>query len=212
MPDSTQEGIKGLFLSMDDFKKPSGVSSSASPTLRKAIWEMYMGVGVKEAPCTLCGIHRIHSSINSGFECAHIVARGYMTDPLTVYYMFPSCSGCNNECKEICVFDFMFVRGRIAALRKVIMIIYQRFLAEHEHELATDQRMAHLILDNLYGPRKFHLGGGIQNTKAIYELARLEQYEWLVEQGAQWERKLWELHRQRMLLMESEIKPMRFFH
>lgn len=191
---------------VEDFlKKPSG----ANPTLRKAIWEMYMGAGVQEAPCSLCGLHRIRSNVNSGFECAHIVARNFMTESLSVYYMFPSCSGCNNECREMCVLDFMYVRGRVAALRKVIMTIFQRFVTEHDHELSNEQRMAHMVLENLYGPSKFPAGGGIQNTKQIYELARLEQYHWLLEQSVELEKKQWDLHRQRLLLMQVEIKPMR---
>lgn len=196
-----------------DFKKPIGTASSGggsvTPTLKKAVWEMYVGVGVQEAPCTLCGIHRIKSGVNSGFECAHIVARNYLTEALTVYYAFPSCSVCNNECHDMCVLDYMWARGRIAALRKVIMIIYHRFVAEHEHELAQDQRMAHLVLDNLYGPKRFPAGGGIQNTKQIYEIARTEQYQWLLDQSAQLERKQVGLQEQRQALLEANIKPMR---
>lgn len=66
-----------------------------------------------------------------------------------------------------------------------------------------------MVLENLYGPSKFPAGGGIQNTKQIYELARLEQYHWLLEQSAELEKKQWDLHRQRLLLMQVEIKPMR---
>jgi hypothetical protein len=189
-----------------EFKKPS---SNASPALKKAIWEMYMGLGVQEAPCTLCGIHRIRSNVNSGFECAHIVARNYMTESLSVYYMFPSCSVCNNECRDMCVLDFMWVRGRIAPLRKVIMAIFQRFITEHEHELSSDQHMAHLVLDNLYGPKRFPTGGGIQNTKQIYEIARTEQYQSLIDKAVQLERQLGELQRQRQGLLDANIKPMR---
>jgi hypothetical protein len=195
-----------------DFKKPIGAgtgSSGVTPTLKKAVWEMYVGAGIQEAPCTLCGIHRIKANVNSGFECAHIVARNYLTEALTVYYAFPSCSVCNNECHDMCVLDYMWARGRIAALRKVIMVIFQRFVAEHEHELAQDQRMAHLVLDNLYGPKRFPAGGGIQNTKQIYEIARTEQYQSLIERAAQLERQLGELQRQRQGLLEANIKPMR---
>lgn len=170
---------------------------------------MYMGVGVQEAPCTLCGINRIKSNVNSGFECAHIVARNYMTEQLTVYYMFPSCATCNNECRDMCVLDFMWVRGRLAPLRKVIMLIFQRYVVEHEHELAPDQRMAHLVLDNLYGPKRFPAGGGIQNTKQIYEIARAEQYQWLLEQSLQMEKRLGDLQVARQELLEANIRPLR---
>lgn len=183
--------------------------SSASPTLRKAIWEMYIGVGIKEAICPLCGLNRIQGNVNSGFECAHVVARNWMTEELSVYYMFPSCTVCNNECREMCVLDFLYVRQRIVPLRRIVMAIYQRYVVEYEHELAVENRMIHLILDHLYGPRRFPAGGGIQNRKQIYEIARTEQYQWLLERGAQLEKQLGEIQTQRRGLLEENIKPLR---
>lgn len=103
----------------------------------------------------------------------------------------------------------MWARGRLAPLRKVIMLIFQRYVTEHDHELAPDQRMAHLVLDNLYGPKRFPAGGGIQNTKQIYEIARAEQYQWLLEQSLQMEKKLGDLQVARQGLLEANIKPLR---
>lgn len=188
------------------FKKSS---NNATPALKKIIWDMYVGIGKQEALCGLCGINRIKNNTNSGFEAAHVVARGFLTEDLTVYYLYPSCSVCNNECKELCVFDFLYARQRIVELRKAIMIIYKRYTMEHEHELEPQDRLAHLILDHLYGPKRFPAGGGIQNTKQIYEIARSEQYEYLREQTMQLERQLGEIQMQRIWLWDVAIKPMR---
>ncbi|MEO6078115.1 MAG: hypothetical protein ABIP54_04975 [Candidatus Andersenbacteria bacterium] len=189
--------------------KKSAASSTATPTLRKAIWELYVGVGIKEAPCPLCWLTRIQNNVNSGFECAHVVARNWMTEELSVYYIFPSCSVCNNECRDMCVLDYLYARQRIGPLRKIVMIIYQRYLVEYEHEWALENRMIHLVLDHLYGPRRFPSAGGILNRKQIYEIARTEQYQWLLEQGVELERQMCDLQKQRRWLLEENIKPMR---
>jgi hypothetical protein len=198
-----------------DFKKEGlppptkKISNNVTPTLKKIIWDMYVGIGKQEALCGLCGINRIKNNTNSGFEAAHVIARGFLTEELTVYYLYPSCSVCNNECKELCVFDFLYARQRIVELRKAIMIIYKRYITEHEHELEPQDRLAHLILDHLYGPKRFPAGGGIQNTKQIYEIARSEQYEYLREQTKELERQLGEIQIQRSWLWDAVIKPMR---
>lgn len=183
--------------------------STASPALKKASWDIYVGIGKQETLCGLCGLNRIQNNVNSGFEGAHIIAKGFLTEDLTIYYLYPSCSVCNNECKNLCVLDFLYARQRIAELRKMIMIIYKRYVLEHEHELNVQDRMAWLILDHLYGPKRFPAGGGIQNTKQIYEIARTEQYQFLMEQSAELERQLGEIQMQRIWLVEAEIKPMR---
>lgn len=170
---------------------------------------MYVGIGKTEALCGLCGINRIRNGTNSGFEGAHIIARGFLTEDLTVYYLYPSCAVCNNECKELCVLDFLYARQRIVELRKIIMTIYKRYVMEHEHELDPQDRLAHLILDHLYGPKRFPAGGGICNTKQIYEIARAGQYEYLTAQTREKERELGEIQMQRILLWDAEIRPMR---
>jgi hypothetical protein len=187
-------------------RKPS---SGITPTLKRSVWEFYMGIGVQKALCSMCGINTISNNINSGFECAHVVARNFFYEELNVYYLFPACAVCNNQCRDMCVWDFMYARGRLGPLRKAVLGIYKVYLVEHEHELAPQDRMAHLILDHLYGPKRFPVGGGIQNTKQIYEIARAEQYEFLREQSLALERQLEEIQVQRRQLLEVEIKPMR---
>lgn len=184
-------------------------SSNITPALKKAVWDFYMGIGVQKALCSMCGINTLLANTNSGFECAHVVARNFFYEDLNVYYLFPSCSVCNNQCREMCVWDFLYVRGRLGPLRKAIMAIYTAYLVEHEHELAPQDRMAHLILDHLYGQKRFPLKGGIENTRQIYEIARIAQYEYLREQSAALERQLEEIQIQRRQLMEADIKPMR---
>lgn len=197
-------------LKQEGLEPPTKKSNkSITKTLKTAVWDMYVGIGKTEALCGLCGINRIRNGTNSGFEGAHIIARGFLTEDLTVYYLYPSCAVCNNECKELCVFDFLYARQRIVELRKMIMTIYKRYVMEHEHELDPQDRLAHLILDHLYGPKRFPLGGGIRNTKQIYEIARAEQYEYLTAQTREKERELGEIQMQRILLWDAEIKPMR---
>jgi len=187
-------------------KKPS---NNITPTLKKAVWDFYMGIGVQKAICSLCGINIIYGNTNSGFECAHVVARNFFLEELSIYYLFPSCAVCNNQCRDLCVWDFMYARNRLGPLKKAILTIYKFYIVEHEHELAPQDRMAHLILDHLYGPKRFPIGGGIHNTKQIYELARMEQYEYLREESLKLERQLEDMHIQRRRLLEAEIKPMR---
>jgi hypothetical protein len=135
------------------------------------------------------------------------VARSFLTENVSVYYLFPSCDVCNNQCRDFCVFDFLWCRGRLAPLRKAVLAVYRAYTIEHEAELAPQDCLIHLVLEHLYGSKRFPLGGGIVNKKPIYELARIEQYHWLLERSAELERKLCDLHQQRVLLMEAQIKP-----
>jgi hypothetical protein len=196
---------------MDSFVKPQSKGcKNITPALKRAIWDMHVGPGVKQIKCLLCGINEIYQTQNSGFDGAHIVARKYFADDLSVFYVIPSCKVCNNECDNMCVLDFLWVRNRIAALRRIIMTLYDAFVAQHEHELQHKDRMAWRVLEHLYGPTRFPLGGGIQNTKAIYEIARAEQMTSILAQSAALAQKQQALAIQLRELTESEIKPMRF--
>jgi hypothetical protein len=186
------------------YKKPT---TSVSTTLKQAVWDMYVGIGVQKTLCMLCGINYIYSNVNSGFECAHIVARSFLTENVSVYYLFPSCDVCNNQCRDFCVFDFLWCRNRLAPLRKAVMAVYLAYVTEHEAQLAAQDRLIHLVLDHLYGEKRFPLGGGIVNKKQIYELARDEQFEWLRQKSARLEGELVDVHQQRKWLMEAAIKP-----
>lgn len=184
-------------------------ASNITPTLKRAVWDLYMGIGVQKALCSLCGINVIFGNTNSGFECAHMVARNFFYEELNVYYLFPSCATCNNQCRDLCVWDFLYVRARLGILRKAILAVYHYYLVEHQYDLASHDRLAHVILDHLYGPKRFPLGGGIQNTKQIYEIARDEQYQDLRLKTIELEKKLEEIQTLRRQLWEAEIKPLR---
>lgn len=182
---------------------------SVSSSLKHAVWDTYIGIGVQKALCQLCLLRTIHSNVNSGFECAHIVARVHLNESPTIYYLYPSCEVCNNQCRNDCIFDFLWARNRLAPLRKALLAVFKHYVTEHEHELAVQDRMIHLVLDTLYGSQHFPLGGGIVNKKQIYEIARVEQYEDLLNESNELEKRLLLLHQQRKNLMEAEIKPTR---
>lgn len=192
---------------MDVFTPTKKPASNITPTLKRAVWDLYIGIGVQKALCSLCGINAIFGNTNSGFECAHMVARNFFQEELSVYYLFPSCAVCNNQCRDLCVWDFLYVRARLGVLRKAILAVYRFYLIEHEHNLAPQDKLAHVILDHLYGPKRFPLGGGIQNTKQIYEIARVEQYEDLRLKTLELERNLQDIQSLRCKLWEAEIKP-----
>jgi len=182
-------------------------------SLKRAVWDMYVGPGVKETLCLLCGIHQINSNLNSGFEAAHVIARKWFAnEKLSVFYLMPSCKSCNNECGDLCILDYLFVCSRIAALRRVIMTIYNAFLTLHIHELAPAERMAWRVMEHLYGPSRFPINGSIVNTKAIYEIARVEQHAALVQEAAQLAAQQQALSIQMRALMEADIRPMKFGH
>ena len=191
--------------------KSGGGGKHVTPALRRAIWDLYVGIGVKETLCPLCGLNKIQApSQNSGFEAAHMVARKFLVEELSIFYLVPSCKVCNNECTDRCVLDFLWVRARLVALRRIIMIVYEAFLAHHAHELAPEDCMAWRVLEHLYGPSRHPAGGGIINTKAIYEIARIEQHAALVKQGAALAAQQEALSKQMRALMEVEIRPMKF--
>lgn len=193
---------------MDTFARPSG--KNATPTLKRAVWDMHVGPGVQQTLCALCGINKIYQNQNNGSDLAHIVARKFFTEELSIFYLIPSCKSCNSECENLCVLDFLWVRGRVTPLRRLIMVIYQAFVAHHQDELAHCDRQAWRVLEHLYGPSRFPLGGGVQNTKAIYEIARTEQYAALVAEAAELARQQQALSTLMRALMEAEIKPMKF--
>lgn len=150
--------------------------------MKKSVWDIYIGPGKKEAFCPLCGVHRIYATQNSGYEFAHIVPACHMEkNEMSVFYAFPSCKSCNNECSDDNLFDFLFVRGRIQRLTYVIRKIYEYFLELHENELDFDSRRIWVILESMYGKQKFPFQGHIINTGPIYELARTIQVTLLNE-------------------------------
>ncbi len=195
-----EEDIKQLF------KKSK--SLAVTPALKKQIWSTFVGDGVRETVCPLCGINKIYQFNNSGFEACHIIARKFSTEQPSVYYLTVGCSSCNNNCADLCVLDYLFCTHRLTALRNMIRIIYAKFLEEHHHTLANDNRLIWNVLDHLYGSRRFPAGGGISNTKQIYEIARSEQLVALSSQITDLSKTLCQLSVEYAMVAETEIKPM----
>lgn len=191
--------------------KGSSSSSAVTKTLKRQSWELFIGIFVQETFCLLCGVNVISRKANSGFEACHIVARRWFYgQELTAYHLFPGCSACNNDASDICLLDYLYGRRRLTQLKRMILAIFNAYCAQYEHELHKDSKLAWLVLDRLYGPSKFPAGGGICNTKQIYEIARVEQYEQLVKRAAAIHKQQEEVCREMSLVLEAEIKPMKF--
>ena len=203
------------------FLKPKLSSSSSgkrsqniSQTLRKRVWELYIGVGISEATCPLCGTSRISKVLNSGFQACHIVADKYLTQssaPLTVFDLFPGCQICNNECADLCILDYLYGRERYVELRKLIWNVYTAFTTQHEAELSQHEGMCWRIIQHLYGNTRYPSGGGITNEKQIYEIARTEQYAHLVRDSQQLTTRMRQVSEHMVQVMSSEIKPMKLY-
>jgi hypothetical protein len=161
-----------------ELKKENGVKISAK--LRVQIWELYIGIGIKQITCPLCGLHEIMGPTqNSGFQACHIVASKFSPSStggvMDVFYLFPGCQTCNNECSDQCLLDFLYTRMRYKQLQTMIWNIFKAFTVVHEKELAHHEGLCWRILDHLYGAKKFPAGGGIENKWAIYQMANVEQ-------------------------------------
>lgn len=180
-----------------------------TPALKKLCWDVYIGSSIKETVCPLCGLYQIYQSTNSGYEACHVVARKFNSDALSIYYITVGCAACNNICADICILDYLFCRQRIGALRKFMQIVYTKFVEEHEHSLAMEDRMIWHVLDYLYGMRRFPAGGGIVNLKQIYEIARSEQMVLLTNEMCKIGARLQALSKEYAMVTECEIKPMR---
>jgi len=179
-----------------------------TPVLKRQCWERHIGIGVLEAPCPMCGFNKIYNNVNSGFDLAHLVANKYLNEDLSLLYAFPSCAACNNECADSCVFDFLWCRGRLKQLKKLLMSMYDLFLLSHGDELAQEDRMAWKVIDFLYGPKKFAAGGGLVNRKQILELCRMEQYRVQSKEAAKLAKKLARLGEDMQLLLECKIETL----
>lgn len=200
------------YLSKNLLKKEDG-GIKISSKLRVQLWELYIGIGVKQTTCPLCGLHDLMGPTqNSGFQACHIVANKFSPSTtgsgvMDVFYLFPGCPTCNNECADQCLLDFLYVRMRYKELRTMIRNIFRAFTAMHEKELAQHEGLCWRVLDHLYGSKKFPAGGGIENKWAIYQMANAEQMEEINKDI----KHLTEQLSQRVTLLNklacSEIKP-----
>lgn len=197
------------------FKKPSSSSSvTITAGIRKRIWEMYIGAGKKEDFCPLCLQQKIQNAAqNSGFNACHMVADKFMfqDDLQSIYYLFPGCSVCNQECADLCILDYLYGRGRYNILRKVLWSIYSSYIQEYHSVLREEDRLCWKVIKNLYGSEKFPSGGGIHrdNEKAIYEMARNVHNEHMLENQQRLLMEMQTVQHQMTLNVNSDIKPMR---
>lgn len=178
--------------------------ATINPHLRTAVWDRYIGPGVKTTTCHLCGITEISLNGNNGFECAHLVAENNGT-PLTTFYLYPSCRKCNSECRTSTVFDYMYARERWPYLCALIWKLYCAFEMQHPTEIAHLEYSAWRVLDHLYGPRQFPLGGGIRMRLQIYELAKSEQSRQLTSRMHDLTNEIAKLSAQMQQLLETPI-------
>jgi hypothetical protein len=191
-------------------KQKYGGSSNIPQSLRKRVWELHVGIGVKETTCPLCGTNRINASQNSGFQACHIVADKYLYKrELNALYLYPGCQVCNNECADLCILDFLYVRERYKELRSLIWNVFTAFTTQHEDELAYHEGLCWRVIQHLYGRVKFPAGGGIVNEKQIYEIARTEQYSHLLKELQGVNARLQELAKQMNAVISSDIKPLK---
>ena len=187
------------------FKKPR---TNADINLKKIIWDRYIGPGVKETLCPLCSTFKIENSVNSGFVAAHLVAAKFICEEkLNVFHVYPSCSSCNSECGDLTVFDYLFCRQRMNALKRLLNSIYRVFMEENGHNMSSEYNLIWKVLDHLYGPKRYPAGGGIINTKPIYEIARGEQLVMLGEKLRDMTLELQRISNEYQLVASSEIKP-----
>jgi len=188
------------------FKKPK---TTINQNLRRQIWEFYIGIGIKQTQCPLCGVCNISNyDVNGGFEACHIIANKFFNGELTKYYLFPGCSICNNECSKMCLLDYMWCRDRIVQLKFLLSKVLNGFINENKNDMEKNIQLGHKIIEHLYGTKRFPAGGGIENTKQIYELARLVHYEECIRYAIELSTKLKENAETLNLLTLSEIKTM----
>jgi hypothetical protein len=187
------------------FKKPR---TNADSNLKKIIWDRYIGPGIKETTCPLCSTYKIENNVNSGFVAAHLVASKFVIEEkLNIFHVFPSCSSCNSECGDLTVFDYLFCRQRINALKRLVKSVYKVFIEENGNILTNEHRLIWKVLDHLYGNTRYPAGGGIINTKPIYEIARGEQLVLLADTLTEKTQELVKLSNEYQLVASSEIKP-----
>lgn len=158
------------------FHQDKSPNLSVSPTLRLAVWDMYGGCNKKTMLCPLCGKQELYKTDTRKWEAAHIVAKMFHTQPPTRYDLVPSCPGCNSECSNVCVLDYLVGRERYNALRLICRSIYQAYAEEYPQEFKDRfKSQAWRLLQHLFGKERYRAGGGIGCEYDVYSLAQIVQ-------------------------------------
>jgi transcription elongation factor Elf1 len=177
-------------------KKPK---TAITDRLREVIWMMHHGVHEKDATCLVCGQNKLSFRTKGSWEAAHIVAETFAMDPLSEFSILPCCPTCNSETRTKCIFEVLWDRGRMDAIRKICQSIY---LAYNQRKEPCDRvPILWILIKQLYGFKKHAAGGGIPMylEQPIYEILSLYQIHILNEEVVSLSRELQE----RVKLMET---------
>jgi hypothetical protein len=193
----------------NEVKQTKKHSTKINQTLRRRIWEVYIGIGIKASKCPLCDFNEIKNfDQNSGFQACHIVADGFLDEVnLNVFYLFPGCQTCNIECSEMCLFDFLYNRFRFKQLSNMIKNVCNVFKAQNADFFVESETTFCNILDHLYGPERFPAGGGIICRKNIYEYARCIEINEVNETLSKLYKQIESTSKYLRVVCETQIKP-----
>ena len=166
-------------------------STRVSKGLRLSVWDMYVGTNKTTYNCFLCGRAELHKTLTKQWEACHIVAKTFHTKQPTRYDLLPGCPACNNECSNLCIFDYLWIRERYKQLKNIIKIIYKTYEEEHPESLEDDfEGEAWKLFQDLYGGKKFSAGGGIYNETSIYNFIKSVQIKDEYEKIKKYTRKI----------------------
>lgn len=178
---------------------------------RKRIWAWMFGTD-KKAPCPLCGECEIFSGENtsSPFEAAHIVAHVWSKEDEAertlgehVFHMIPCCKTCNDATGTQCVWDFLFLSSRMHLLRTIAWKWFTAYKNNLPATVEASQGILWKLVDNLFGPTRYPLGGGIVYTEEIYRALYMLQLQKLQERQLELTRMSVETHKESEVVMRS---------
>ena len=86
------------------------------------------------------------------------------------------------------------------------MVVYRYYETRFGEQLEQCSKLSWLVLDHLYGQKRFPAGGFIQNRKAIYEIARYEQFKVLSKRTVALTKALEDNAKEIQNVMDTEIR------
>lgn len=162
---------------MNNFLQDKPLESTAvSKTLRLSVWDMFAGPNKTKIKCFMCGRHELNKTQAKQWDASHIVARHYHRRKPCRFDLIPACPACNNECSDMTIFDFLWVRERYTQLGKIIRSIYKAFREESPERFEDEfNSEAWLVLQHFYAGKHFLSGGGIVNQRQIFNFVKTIQ-------------------------------------
>ena len=153
-------------------------STRVPKTLRLAIWDMYAGTNKCIIKCMMCRGVEMNRIKSKQWEAGHIVAEKFHLKKPCRYDLIPICPGCNNQCSDICIFDFLWGIERYKSLEHIIRAITNAFIEQNPDQFEDDfNSETWRILKHFYAGDSFRAGGGLMNEKQIYTLAKQLQIQ-----------------------------------